>query len=189
MGATVDKVPVSALVVGVVVPAAGVVPGDVGDVGVAGDDGDVGDVGVVVGVVGAAGVVVGVVAAATKLLVKFVVQMTVLPPPLDDPLHWFTVTGSAVAVPVTLHCTRPLAPPPLPDPLHWVTVALVVLATGAQMTVGWVPPPVPDPTHWLTDTPGAAVPVGTVLTTETLHKTLLPPPNTIPLHWSTEVTS
>jgi hypothetical protein len=41
----------------------------------------------------------------------------------------------------------------------------------------------------LTVTPGVAVPVGIVLTTETLQITLLPPPTTIPLHWSTEVTN
>ena len=43
-----------------------------------------------------------------------------------EPLHWLMVTGSAVAAPVTSHCTRVLAPPPLAEPLHCVTVAFVV---------------------------------------------------------------
>jgi hypothetical protein len=38
-------------------------------------------------------------------------------------------------------------------------------------------------------TPTVFVPVGIVLTTDTLHMTLLPPPSTTPLHWLTEVTS
>jgi hypothetical protein len=98
------------------------------------------------------------------------------------------VKGSAVELPVTLHCTRVLAPPPLAEPLHCVTVALVVLATGAQTTVGCVPPPVPEPTHSLTVTPAVPVPLGIVFVTETRHVTLLPLA-TIPLHWSTEVTN
>jgi hypothetical protein len=131
----------------VVVPTEPAVPpGDAGGlVGVGVPVGVVGVVGVVVGVVGSVVVVVG--AAAVKSLVKLVEQVTVLPPPLAEPLHWLMVTGSADAPPVTLHCTRVLAPPPFPEPLHWVTVAFVVLATGAQTTVGCVPPPVPEPTH------------------------------------------
>jgi hypothetical protein len=90
-----------------------VVPGTVGvvDVGTV-----VGVVGIVVGVVGIVVVVVG--DAAMKLLVNVVIQVTVLPPPLEEPLHWLIVTGSAVAAPVTSHCTRVLAPPPFPEPLH-----------------------------------------------------------------------
>jgi hypothetical protein len=84
----------------------GVVPGTVGVV----------DVGTLVGVVGIVVVVVG--DAAMKLLVNVVIQVTVLPPPLEEPLHWLIVTGSAVAAPVTSHCTRVLAPPPFPEPLH-----------------------------------------------------------------------
>jgi hypothetical protein len=127
-------------------------------------------------------VVVVVGAAATKLLVNVVAHVTVLPPPLDEPLHWLTVIGSAVVAPVTSHCTLRLAPPPVPEPLHCVTTAFVVLATGAQSTVGWVPPPVPEPMHWLTLTPDVAAPAGTVSTTETLHVRLLPPPTMISLH-------
>jgi hypothetical protein len=108
----------------------------------------VGFAGTVVGVVGAVGTVVVVVgAAATKLLVNVVIQVTVLPPPLAEPLHWLMVTGSADEPPVTSHCTLVLAPPPFPEPLHCVTVAPVVLATGAHTTVGWVPPSPPDPMH------------------------------------------
>ena len=55
--------------------AVGVVPGTVGVV----------DVGTVVGVVGIVVVVVG--DAAMKLLVNVVIQVTVLPPPLEEPLH------------------------------------------------------------------------------------------------------
>jgi hypothetical protein len=51
------------------------VPGTVGVV----------DVGTVVGVVGIVVVVVG--DAAMKLLVNVVIQVTVLPPPLEEPLH------------------------------------------------------------------------------------------------------
>jgi hypothetical protein len=96
-------------------------------------------VGVVVGV--------GVGATAMKLFVNAVVQVTVLPPPFDEPLHWLMVIGKAVAPPVSVHWTRIDAPPPVADPLHWVTVAPVVLATGVQTVVGWVPPPVPEPMH------------------------------------------
>jgi hypothetical protein len=149
-----------------------------------------GVVGVVVPPAPATGTVVVVVgAAATRLLVKVVAHVTVLPPPFDEPLHWLTVIGSAVVAPVTLHCTLRLAPPPVPEPLHCVTTAFVVLATGAQSRVGWVPPPVPEPMHWLTVTPDVAAPVGTVSTTATLHVRLLPPPTMMPLHWSTDVTS
>jgi hypothetical protein len=134
-------------------------------------------------------VVVVVGAAATKLLVNVEAHVTVLPPPLEEPLHWFIVIGSAVVAPVTVHCTRVLAPPPFPEPLHWVTTAFVVLPTGAQRRVGWIPPPVPEPMHWLTVTSEVANPVGTVSITETSQVRLLPPPTTIPLHWSTDVTS
>ena len=90
---------------------------------------------------------------------------------------------------MTEHSTRAAAPPPVPDPLHWVTVAPVVLATGAQTTVGWVPPPVPDPLHSFTVAPDVDVPLVTSLVKLTLQTTLLPPPVTIPLHWLIEETS
>jgi hypothetical protein len=61
-------------------------------------------------------VVVGV--GAVKLLAIVVPQVTVLPPPLAEPLHWVMVTGRAVAAPDTVHCTRMVAPPPLPELLH-----------------------------------------------------------------------
>ena len=86
------------------------------------------------------------------------------------------VTGSAVAVPETVHCTRIAAPPPFPEPLHWVTAASVVLPSGVHTTVGWVPPPVPDPMHWSTVTADVGVPTGMLLMTVRLHVTLLPPP-------------
>jgi hypothetical protein len=83
------------------------------------------------------GVVVVVVGdAATKLFVNVAAQVTVLPPPLAEPLHCVMVTGNAVAPPETVQSTRVAAPPPFPDPLHWVTVALVVLATGEHTAVG-----------------------------------------------------
>ena len=100
------------------------------------------------------------------------------------------VTGSAVEPPVTEHSTRDCRATAVADPLHWVTVAPVVLATGAQTTVGWVPPPpVPDPMHSFTVAPGVDVPMVTLLVKVTLQTTLLPPPVTIPLHWLIEVTS
>ena len=77
-------VPLAVGVVGVPPPPAGV-PGVVGP-GVVGP-GVVGPGVVGPGVVGTVVVVVGVGAAATKLLVKVVVQVTVLPPPLAEPLH------------------------------------------------------------------------------------------------------
>ena len=89
----------------------------------------------------------GVGAAATKLFVNAVVQVTVLPPPFEEPLHWLMVIGNADTTPVTSHLTRIDPPPPVADPLHCVTVAPVVLATGAHTVVGWVPPPVPEPMH------------------------------------------
>jgi hypothetical protein len=76
------------------------------------------------------------------------VQVTVLPPPPSEPLHWLIVTGRADAtVAATLHCTRPAPPPPLAEPLHCVTVAPVVAPSGLQFVV-FTPPPVPDPMHW-----------------------------------------
>ena len=142
--------------------------------------------GSVVVVVGSVVVVVGDV--ETKVLVKVVAQITVLPPPLPASLHWLIVTGSAATFPVTLHSTRSEAPPPLPEPLHWVTVAFVVLPMGAHFTVGAVPPPVPEPMHWSTVTSVVGWPLGMVLSTVTVHFTLLPPPSTMPLHWLTDVT-
>lgn len=121
--------PGAAPLAGAVAPVPVVPPVPDGVVGVV-----VGVTGGVVGVVGRVVVVVG--AAAMKLFVSVVMQVTVLPPPLEEPLHWLMVTGSADEPPVTSHCTLVLAPPPLPEPLHWVTAAPVVLATGAQTTVG-----------------------------------------------------
>jgi hypothetical protein len=125
------------------------------------------------------------------LLVTETVQVTVAPPPLPEPLHWLTVTGSAeVSVEgSTVHCTRTVPPPPLPELLHWVTVALVVSPIGLHSSVGWVPPPAPDPMHWLTVTDvGVTVPV-MLLTMKTVQVTSPPPPPPEPLHWVTDVVS
>jgi hypothetical protein len=124
-------------------------------------------------------------------LVIVVEQVTVLPPPLEEPLHWLIETGMADAPPVTVHFTRSGAPPPLAEPLHWSTVAFVVFATGAQFVggpTGETPPP-PEPLHWFTVTPVVPVPTGTLFVTSTVHVTLLPPPFTMPLHWLTPVVS
>jgi hypothetical protein len=54
------------------------------------------------------------------LLIIETEHVTVLPPPLPDPLHWLTVTGSAdvsVEEPV-VHCNRMVAPPPFAEPSH-----------------------------------------------------------------------
>ena len=74
--------------------------------------------GVVVVVTGGVVVVVTGGVGVAKLLVNVLMHVTVLPPPLEEPLHWVMVTGRAVAAPVTEHVTRPGAPPPFPDPLH-----------------------------------------------------------------------
>ena len=83
------------------------------------------------------------------MFTREVVQVTVAPPPLPEPLHWLTVTGSAAAWVdgVTVHRTRMVPPPPFPEVLHWVIVALVVLPSGTHTVVGAVPPPVPEPLH------------------------------------------
>lgn len=147
-------------------PAAGVVAGGAEVVVFCGAE--------VVVVCGAEVVVVG--GGVVKALLIVPAQVTVLPPPLAELLHCVIFTGSAIAVPETVHFTRIVAPPPFPELLHWVTVALVVLPVGRHATVGAVPPPVPDPRHWLTVTPAVVVPAGTTSLTVTLHVTLLPPP-------------
>jgi hypothetical protein len=116
--------------------------------------------------------------------VTLAVQVTVAPPPLPEPTHWLTVTGSAAVFVdvVTVHRTRFVPPPPLPEWLHWVTVALVVLPIGEQIFVGCVPPPFPAVLHWLT-VAGVAVALPTILLTMlTLHVTVAPPPLPEPLH-------
>jgi hypothetical protein len=68
------------------------------------------------GVVG----IVGPVWVSVTFVVIVVEQVTVLPPPFSDPLHWSTVTGNeALVVPDAVHTS--VAPPPLPEPLHWDT--------------------------------------------------------------------
>jgi hypothetical protein len=89
-----------------------------------------------------------VVVAAAKTSDTAVMQVTALPPPVAVPLHWLTVTGSAVDAPVTVQAavgSPAKVPPPVTEPLHCVTVALVVLLVGAQATVP--PMPVTDPMH------------------------------------------
>jgi hypothetical protein len=131
----------------------------------------------------------------TRLVVIATSHVTRLPPPLSDPLHWSTVTGSAdevLASAATEHVTLRAAPPPLAEPLHWVTMAPVVLAgKGEQLSVGWVPPPVPDPTHWFTVAAvgAAGEPPMMVLVIRTWQVIVLPPPLPEPLHWWTAVTS
>jgi hypothetical protein len=125
-------------------------------------------------------------------VVRPVRHVTVAPPPLPEPLHWFTVTVRTEVVVEsgsTVQRTRCVPPPPLPDSLHWVTVAPVVFAgKGSHSTVGAVPPPVPDELHWLTVAEvGVTVPV-MLLITSTVHVTVPPPPLPEPLHWLTVVT-
>ena len=81
------------------------------------------------------------------LVVMVVVQVTKLPPPFSEPLHWSTVTGNAaLVVPEAVQVMSP--PPPLPEPLHWVTVGdPCELGMHAVM---FVPPPPPEPMHWFT---------------------------------------
>ena len=55
-------------------------------------------------------------------------QVTRLPPPLPEPLHWLIVTSSAdVVVPVARQFS-PTRVPPFAEPLHWVIAAPVVFA-------------------------------------------------------------
>ena len=61
------------------------------------------------------------VGATVMLFVIETVQVTKLPPPFSEPLHWLTVTGKVeLLVPEALHVIAP--PPPVPEPLHCVTV-------------------------------------------------------------------
>ena len=90
---------------------------------------------------------------ATKF-VTVAVQLTSAPPPLPEPLHWSTFTGSVVVIvdaPVTMHA-NPTLVPPLPEPLHCPTVAAVTDVTpgvfaGVQLP-GAPVPVITEPTHW-----------------------------------------
>ncbi|MBG6185602.1 hypothetical protein IWX65_003583, partial [Arthrobacter sp. CAN_A214] len=129
------------------------------------------------------GTITGGVEAMMVVFIELV-QVTVAPPPLPEPLHWLMVMGSAadIVFDPTVHWTRIVPPPPLPESLHWVTVAFVVEPIGVQTTVGSVPPFWPEALHWFTD-PAAvsAVPV-MMFSTVTLHCTAPPPPLPEPLH-------
>lgn len=122
------------------------------------------------------------------LLVIVTVQVTKLPPPFSEPLHWSTVTGNArLVVPEALHVILP--PPPLPDPLHWVTVG-DPWELGIQAVIS-VPPPPPDPMHWLTVIAVGAMDALTtmLLVMLTLQIVVLPPTLLEPLHWWTAFTT
>ena len=127
--------------------------------------------------------------AAEMLLVNLTVHVTTAPPPLPEPLHWWTDTGSAaVRVEVgTVHCTRRVPPPPLPELLHCVTVALVVEPIGEHNLVGWVPPPVPEPMHWFIEAGVVEAAPVILFTITTLQVTVPPPPLPEPSHCVTVV--
>jgi hypothetical protein len=128
---------------------------------------------------------------ATTLLTIETVQVTVLPPPLPEPLHWLTRTGSAdvsVEEPVA-HCSRIVPPPPFAEPLHCVIAALVVVPRLSHSNVGAVPPPWADVLHWLTVAAlGVDDPV-MLLMMCTLQVTVPPAPLPEPSHCVTDVTS
>jgi hypothetical protein len=165
-------------------PAGGAAAGGLGEA----DGAGAGDLGwwLLVGI--GLGVAVGGAATFTTLT-TLALQVTVLPPPLADPLHWLILTliAEVTVDVVTVHFTRLLPPPPLPDPLHWVMVAPLVEPSGLHWVVGCVPPPFPDPMHWLTVAGfNVASPV-TLLTMRTLQPIVPPPPLADPLHWVTDV--
>jgi hypothetical protein len=143
-----------------------------GDSGVTGDTGDTGVTGV------------APTSVFTAFVVIRVVQVTKLPPPFSEPLHWSTVTGkSELTVPDALQVITP--PPPVPDPLHWVTVAdPVELGMHPVMRV---PPPPPEPMHWFSVIAVAAAGALALmlLTMLTEQMVVLPPTLSEPLHWCT----
>jgi hypothetical protein len=115
------------------------------------------------------------------LLVIDDVQVTRLPPPLPDPLHWLMVTGNAddaVEGP-TVQVT--VAPPPFPEPLHWVIVAPDVELSGLH-TRPPPPPPVAEPTHWLTVAGLVVASPVMLFVTDTVQVTVEPPPLPDPSH-------
>jgi len=78
------------------------------------------------------------------MLVKHV---TVLPPGLPVPLHWFTWIGIAGLTEDAGRIEQlMMPPPPLAEPLHCVIVALVVVADGGSQVL-FPPPPWLEPTH------------------------------------------
>ncbi|MHB1534869.1 MAG: hypothetical protein ACYC1D_09735 [Acidimicrobiales bacterium] len=89
--------------------------------------------GIVVVVVVAPGIVVVVVAPGIvvvvpggmllkKLLVIVAVQVTVLAPPVPEPLHWLIVVGSPVDCEGGAVTVQVSVPPGPPELLHWVTL-------------------------------------------------------------------
>jgi hypothetical protein len=129
-------------------------------------------------------VVGGETPVSTTFVVIVVAQVTKLPPPFSEPLHWSTVTGNDVlVVPDALQVIIP--PPPVPDPLHWVTEADP--AELGMHAVMLVPPPPPDPMHWFrvkaVGAPGAFTLM--LLTISTEQIVVLPFTLSEPLHWWT----
>jgi hypothetical protein len=122
------------------------------------------------------------VSVSKTFVVMVVVQVTKLPPPVSESLHWSTKTGNAaLVVPEAVHVIMP--PPPVPERLHWVTLGDPSdLALHAVMLV---PPPVPEPMHWLTVTavgaPGALALMLLMMLTKQI--VVLPPSMFEKLHW------
>ena len=126
------------------------------------------------------GAVVSTGAAARMLLVIDDVQVTRLPPPLPDPLHWLMVTGNAEDTVEGPTVQVTMAPPPLPEPLHWVIVAPDVELDGLHVRLA--PPPSAEPMHWLTVAGLVDASPVMLLVTDTVQVTVDPPPLTDPSH-------
>ena len=126
----------------------------------------------------------GPVCVSTTFVVIVVEQVTVLPPPFSEPLHWSTVTGNeALVVPAAVHTRVP--PPPLPEPLHCDTDGEPCVLEMHAVTSA--PPPWPDPLHWLAvnAVAGAGAFALMLLTMSTVQTVALPPALSELLHWCT----
>jgi hypothetical protein len=110
-----------------------------------------------------------------------------IPPPVPEPMHWLTLAGSPVAVPVILLTTSTaqvtVPPPPLPEPSHWVTemtgwwgrLVTVVVQVGSAFAAPW---------HSVTVALELERPVlrSRLFVTDTVHTTAWPPALSVPLH-------
>jgi hypothetical protein len=111
-------------------------------------------------------------------------QMIMLPAPLQEPTHWFTVAAVApVLRPMNLLVTttlqRRVPPPPLIEALHWLTdvTSLVRLLTVVTQGAGTAA----DPRHtWIVTREDPPVPL-IVLTTVTRQISPWPPALRTPL--------
>lgn len=126
------------------------------------------------------------------LLMRLTRQFTADPPTLAVPLHWLTVTGTALLT-LDLGSTVQFAtpPPPFAEPLHCV-IAAPLVGSGNGVQAAPSGPPLPDPTHWLTVALaircGLALFCSILFVIFTLHSTLCAASLSESLHCRTEVT-